>query len=356
MSVSVFDHPWLSALLGDDEIAHHFRPEAELDAMMIVEAALARVQADLGIISADAGRSIAAALANYRPDPAALSAGTARDGVVVPEWVDQIRHVVGPRHARDVHFGATSQDIVDTALILRLKPILSALETRLTEMESRLTRFGQKIGARPLQAYTRMQPALPMTWADKIGAWRAPLSRHRDRLRELKPRLLVVQFGGPAGTLDKFGDKGPALVAALAKALELGAPDAAWHSARDSIAELAGWLSLVTGSLGKIGQDVALLAQMGTVALAGGGRSSAMPHKNNPVAAEILVALARFNATQLSGVHHALVHEQERSGAAWTLEWMLLPQMVVATGAALAKGITLLEPENLSIQATTLGT
>jgi 3-carboxy-cis,cis-muconate cycloisomerase len=355
MSVSPFDHPWLSALLGDDEIARHFRPEAELSAMMIVETTLARVQSDLGIISADAGRAIAATLANFRPNPAELSAGTARDGVVVPEWVDQIRHIVGPLHAHDVHFGATSQDIIDTALILRLKPSVAALEARLAELDSRLSQLAHKIGAQPLQAYTRMQPAMQMTWADKIGAWRAPFLRHLDRLRELKPRLLVVQFGGPAGTLDKFGDRGSALVAAFAEALELGAPDAAWHSARDSIAELAGWLSLVTGSLGKIGQDVALLAQMGDVTMAGGGKSSAMPHKNNPVAAEVLVALARFNATQLSGMHHALVHEQERSGAAWTLEWMLLPQMVVATGAALARATSLLEPGSLSIRTTTQG-
>jgi 3-carboxy-cis,cis-muconate cycloisomerase len=123
--------------------------------------------------------------------------------------------------------------------------------------------------------------------------------------------------------------------AALAGKLGLGdAPQ--WHSQRDGLAELAGWLSLVTGSLGKFGQDLALMAQVGSdIKLSGGGSSSAMPHKQNPVKAEALVALARFNAVQLSGMHQALVHEQERSGAAWTLEWLILPQMVVATAAAL---------------------
>ena len=145
----------------------------------------------------------------------------------------------------------------------------------------------------------------------------------------------MVQFGGAAGTLEKLGDKGPAVRAALAAKLGLGdAPQ--WHSQRDALAEFAGWLSLVTGSLGKFGQDIALMAQAGTeIELSGGGGSSAMPHKQNPVKAEVLVALARFNATQLSGMHQALVHEQERSGAAWTLEWLLLPQMAVATAAAL---------------------
>ncbi|MDX8489945.1 lyase family protein, partial [Mesorhizobium humile] len=123
--------------------------------------------------------------------------------------------------------------------------------------------------------------------------------------------------------------------AALAAKLGLGdAPQ--WHSQRDALADFAGWLSLVTGSLGKFGQDVALMAQAGTdIELSGGGGSSAMPHKQNPVKAEALVALARFNASQLSGIYQTLVHEQERSGAAWTLEWLLLPQMVVATAAAL---------------------
>ena len=141
-----------------------------------------------------------------------------------------------------------------------------------------------------------------------------------------------MQFGGAAGTLEKLGDKGRAVRAALAAALGLGdAPQ--WQSQRDRIAELGGWLATITGALGKLGQDVALMAQAGgEIALAGGGSSSAMPHKANPVGAEVLVALARFNAAQLGGLHQAMVHEQERSGAAWTLEWLLLPPMLIATG------------------------
>ena len=352
MSVSVFDHPWLSALLGDDEVAHYFRPEVELSAMMRVETTLARVQAELGLISAEAARAISATLQNFQPRMTDLAAGTARDGVVVPDWVDQMRHAVGPQHARELHFGATSQDIVDTAFILRLKPILTIFDARLVALDQALAVLTDKAGTRPLQAYTRMQAAIEITWADKFMAWRAPLRRHRDRLAELSPRLLVVQLGGPAGTLDKFGDRGSALVQSFAAALGLGAPPGAWHSARDTIAELAGWLSLVSGSLGKIGQDIALLAQMGAIVLAGGGKSSAMPHKSNPVPAEALVALARFNATQLSGIHHAVVHEQERSGAAWTLEWMILPQMIVATAASLSRAAALLDADVLSIQGS----
>ncbi len=345
MSVSVFDHPWLSALLGDEEIARHFTIEAELRAMLEFEVALAMAEAELGFIPMEAAQTIAETALTFQPDLAALSAGVARDGMVVPDWVRQLRDAVGMPHGDHVHFGSTSQDVLDTSLILRLRPAIEILATRVNAFDSRLAGLAADHGAIAAMARTRMQRALPITWADRIGAWRSPFPRHQKRLQDLKPRLLVVQFGGPAGTVDKFGDKGPSVAAALASRLDLAVPAVAWHNARDVLAEFAGWLSLVTGSLGKIGQDIALLAQneIADVTVTGAGQSSAMHHKQNPVLAETLVTLARFNATQVAGMHHALVHEQERSGAAWTLEWMLLPQMVVATGAALARGLTLLD-------------
>jgi 3-carboxy-cis,cis-muconate cycloisomerase len=177
-----------------------------------------------------------------------------------------------------------------------------------------------------------MQAAIPMTVSDRLRAWRDPLIEYRDRLaRETYP----VQFGGAAGTLDKLGNKSEAVRSTLSRELcLLDKPQ--WHSQRSKIAEIAGLFSLITGSLGKMGMDVALLAQVGDeLELTGGGGSSAMPHKQNPVAAEILISLARFNAVQLSGIHQSMVHEQERSGAAWTLEWLLLPPMAMACGTAL---------------------
>jgi 3-carboxy-cis,cis-muconate cycloisomerase len=265
----------------------------------------------------------------------ALSAAVARDGVVVPDLLRQLRGAVGEPHGDKVHFGATSQDVIDTALMLRLKPVVDRLDALLADVVARLDALQSRFGTRPLMARTRMQAAIPITVADRVSSWLAPLERHRARLAVIRPELLVVQFGGAAGTLEKLGDKAAAVRKALAQKLGLGdAPQ--WHSQRDRLADFAGLLSLITGSLGKFGQDVALMAQDGAeIALSGGGGSSAMPHKQNPVAAEVLVALARFNATQLSGMHHALVHEQERSGTAWTLEWLLLPQMAVAAAASL---------------------
>ena len=176
-----------------------------------------------------------------------------------------------------------------------------------------------------------------------FGVWEE-MQRDLDRLAELSPRLLVLQFGGAVGTLDQLGHKAQAVAARLAERLDLRLPDRSWHSQRDGIVELAGWLALVSGSLGKMGADIGLMAQthVGEIVLGGGGTSSAMPHKQNPIGAEILVALARFNATLAGGMQQAMVHEQERSGAAWTLEWLLLPQMTMATAASLRTAATLL--------------
>jgi 3-carboxy-cis,cis-muconate cycloisomerase len=350
MSVSVFDHPWLSPLLGDAEVARHFTPEAELRAMLEFEVALAKAEAAHGVIPAEAAAAIARAAKAFTPDMAALASATARDGMVVPDWVDQLRRAVGTPHDAHLHFGSTSQDVLDTSLVLRLKPVVEILNARLAMLDEGLADLSRKYGGQSLMAHTRMQQALPITWADKIAAWRAPLARHRQRLEDLQPRLLILQLGGPVGALEKLDAKGPAVRSALAGELGL-APADCWHTERDNLAEFASWLSLVSGSLGKIGQDIALLAQneIAAVTVTGGGKSSAMHHKANPVLAEILVTLARYNAAQLSAMHEALVHEYERSGAAWTLEWMVLPPMVVATGAALSRALTLLDALQITL-------
>ncbi|MXN44905.1 3-carboxy-cis,cis-muconate cycloisomerase [Shinella kummerowiae] len=335
MTVSPFDHPYLSGLLGDEEVAALFSAAAELEAMLAFEVALAKAEAAEGIIPAEAAEVIAETAHRFSPDVASLRDATKRDGVVVSDFVRQLRAAVGEAHGRHVHFGATSQDVVDSGLMLRLARVLPVLENRLAALGARLDGLSADFGERPLMGRTRMQAAIPITVADRVAAWRTPLERHGERLRSFAATGLAVQFGGAAGTLEKLGDRAPAVRATLAR--ELGLADRPqWHSQRERIVELGGLLAAITGSLGKMGQDIALMADHGDeIALAGGGGSSAMPHKQNPVAAEVLVTLARFNAAQLGGLAQAAVHEQERSGAAWTLEWLLLPQMVVASGAAL---------------------
>lgn len=340
MGLSAFDHPFLSGLFADPDIAALFSAEADIAAMLRFETALAEAEAECGVIAPQLAKAIVAQLAGFAPDVALLAEGVSKDGVVIPEFVRQLRRTAGEA-ADKVHFGATSQDVIDTSLMLRLKAATNILTARLATVVAGLSDIEARDGQNPMMGYTRMQAAIPITAGERIASWKAPLDRATERFAAFAQTGFVVQFGGAAGTLEKFGDKGPTVRAALARRLDL-VDRPQWHSQRDGLAEFAALLSLVTGSLGKFGQDVALMAQSGTaIRLTGGGGSSAMPHKQNPVAAEVLVTLARFNASQLAGLHHALVHEQERSGAAWMLEWLMLPQMVLATGVALQTALTL---------------
>ena len=342
MTVSPFDHPLLSGLLGDDEIAPQFSLEAEIEEMNYFEDALARAEAAEGLIPEAAAEAISIGCMAFEPEHEAVRVAAARDGVIVPEYVRQLRERIGPPHAQYLHFGATSQDLVDTSLILRLRPVLTEFQERLQRLAAALDDVDHRFGSNPLMGRTRMQAAVPITVGDRLAAWRGALPRHIERLDALAPRLLVLQFGGAAGTLDKLGDKAAAVARRLGEGLDLPVPDRSWHSQRDNLPEFADWLALVSGSLGKIGIDAALMAQNGEIELSGGGTSSAMPHKSNPVGAEVLVALARYNAVLVSGMHQAQVHEQERSGTAWTLEWLTLPQMVIATAAGLRTALRLI--------------
>lgn len=345
MSVSPFDHPLLSSLLGDEEVAACFSLEADLAEMLAFERALAEAEAEEGVIPAAAAAAIGAAIGGFAPDLQGLRAGVAQDGVVIPALVRQLRGAVGPEHGGYVHFGATSQDAIDTSLALRLARVSEILARRLDGLVARLDALNARDGDHPVMAHTRMQAAIPVPASRKIRSWRDPLHRDRQRLDAVAEEVRVLSFGGAAGTLDKLGEAAGPVAHRLGQALGLRALPRPRHSERDGIVAFASWLSLMSGSLGKLGQDVALAAQseVGEVKLASGGGSSAMPHKVNPVGAETLVALARFNATLVAGMHQSLVHENERSGAAWTLEWMLLPQMAVAAGAATATAQRLLD-------------
>ncbi len=326
----------LSALTGDAEIAALLSDPAQLDAMLAFERALAEAEARAGLISEPAAIAIAAATRSFNLDWPALSTGIARDGVVIPALVKQLRTAVGTPHDASVHLGATSQDVIDTALILQLAKIIPIYEARLTSLLDIITALSTQNGTKPLMAHTRMQQALPFTVADKLRTWSEPLARHRKSLAAIRRDLLVIQLGGPTGDRSSFSGKGEDVARYLAQALDLGLAEP-WHSDRTPIAAFASLLSLITGTLGKVGIDIGLMSQneVGEIKLAGGGSSSAMAHKSNPVNAEVLVSLARSNAGLLGTLHQALVHENERSGGAWTLEWLTVPTMLINTGAGL---------------------
>ncbi|WP_158871401.1 3-carboxy-cis,cis-muconate cycloisomerase [Antarcticirhabdus aurantiaca] len=328
------ERPLVESLAGDAEIAAHFSAAAELSAMLHFEAALALAQGALGIVPAGAAGTIAEAAAGLSADIAAIGLGMARDGVPIPALVAELRAACGQDAAAFVHRGATSQDVVDSGLMLRLKRVLSLIDGRVAALLDILRAIEADQAGTPLMAQTRMQAALPFTVADKLTTWRLPLESHRVRFRALATGL-PIQLGGPIGDGASFGRDYPALRADLARRLDLrDAPP--WHSDRTPILDVAHALALLTGSLAKVGQDVALMAQtrVHAVELAGGGGSSAMAHKRNPIGAEVLVSLGRLNAGLLGTLSQSMIHENERSGAAWTLEWLVLPQMAEAAGSA----------------------
>ncbi|MGE0845744.1 MAG: 3-carboxy-cis,cis-muconate cycloisomerase [Flavobacteriaceae bacterium] len=336
MSLSLFDDPLFSGLVGDAEIAALFTPRAVLDAMLRFEAALAAAQAEAGLIDAASAAAVGRVVDDYRPDMAALARGVARDGLPVPALVAALREELPADMRKALHLATTSQDLIDTALALRLAGLFEILGERIAGLLARFDELDAAHGARRVMGVTRMREALEIGLGERIAAWRSPLADLAGRLEGLRNDVCVVHLRGPVGDCRDLGEDPAALAAAVGGRLGLGHDPARRHSDRGWVADTGHWLTRLAGALGKFGQDVALMAQdgVGQVRLTEGGSSSAMAHKKNPVAAETLVALARFTAVQNGGLSQCLVHEMERSGAAWTLEWMILPQMAAAAGAA----------------------
>ena len=354
---TVFDSTIFAPLFTDPEIAPLFTDESYVRALVAVEAALARAEGRVGVIPQPAADEISSAADPKKIDVQALSQGTVRSGFPIIALVNELRKAVGIEAAPYVHWGATTQDIMDTACVLQLHATTSILDERLADLTQALGELAERHRATVLAARTHSQQALPITFGLKAATWLAPVIRHRDRLDEIMARLLVVQFGGAAGTLAALGDKGFAVMEALAEELHLTVPVAPWHSQRDNLVEFAGWLSLVTGSLGKMAQDIILLAQTEVAEVSesseeGRGGSSTMPQKSNPITSELIVAAARMNASLLSALHHAQIQEQERATHGWQVEWLTLPQMVHLTSGALKHAIDL--AKNMRVDATAM--
>jgi len=344
MAALSFDSALYGGLLSDSETAHLMSDAAEISAMIRVEKALAIVEAKLGIIPAPEAEALVAALDEAFIDPGALGEGMKRDGVAAPALVAALKEQIPPAAAQWLHWGATSQDVAELSLLLRLRQVLDLVGIRLDGLIRTLALMAREHRATICLARTRSQQAAPTLFGLKAANWLQPLLRHRARLDEIRPRLLAVQFGGATGTLSALGTRGIAVMDALADELDLARAEP-WHASRDRIEEFAALMAMIATSLGRMGADFTLLAQseIGEVGFAGAGGSSTLPQKQNPVIAEVLVALARFAATQSGALHQAAIHVNERDGAAWTLEWLALPPLIGATGAALARAGEALE-------------
>lgn len=346
MAFSPTDSQLFSPLFSDAEMTAVFTDDAFVRQMLTVESALAVVEGRLGVIPAAAADQIALAAAELQVDFAQMRAGIEKAGVPVIELVRQLRVAVGDPAANYVHWGATTQDVMDTAVILQSRAAINMLQSRLDALITSQMALADKHRRTLMAGRTHAQQALPIPFGLKVAGWCAPLLRHRQRLAQLQPRLLCVQLGGAAGTLAALGEQGTAVQAALAKELQLSVPLMPWHTQRDNLVELAGWLSSLTGSLAKMAQDIILLAQseVGEVKETGDsarGGSSTMPQKHNPIISETIIAAARTNASLLAAMHQAQVQEHERGTHGWQVEWLTLPQMFALSGAALNKALFL---------------
>lgn len=340
IQASPFDSTLYGRLLADEEAGAWLNDKAHLSAMLRVEGELAQAQSDAGLIPTDAAAAIARAAAKLQPNLGKLAEGTASAGVPVPALVKALKEALPPDQARWVHYGATSQDIVDTALVLNIRELLQLYEVRYRSIVSALSQLADEHRGTLVSGRTRTQQAAPVSFGLKVAQWLAPLMRHVEQLTALRERVLKLQLGGAVGTLSAMGDKAERIAQNLAERLDL-ACGPSWHTQRDSLLELSNWLTLTTGTLGKMAQDWLWMSQseVGEIRFSNGGGSSTMPQKCNPVNAEVIVALARNNAGLVSQMHQAALQEHERSGSGWTQEWFVLPQQLMATAVAMKHGL-----------------
>jgi 3-carboxy-cis,cis-muconate cycloisomerase len=323
---------------------------AYLQAMLDFEAALARAEAAVGVIPKSATAPIAQACKASTFDLAGLAEAATRSGNLAIPLVKALTAAVAkadPEAARFVHWGATSQDVIDTATMLVLRASVDVLLADLDRAIKGFAGLARIHRNTAMVARTWLQHALPMPFGLKLAEYAAALNRARMRLRQLR-QSLVLQFGGAAGTLAALGDKGLATSEKLAEELELLLPDAPWHTHRDRIAEVASALAILAGSCGKIARDVSLMMQTDVAeafepAGAGRGGSSTMPHKRNPVAAASALAAATMAPNLAATIFAAQVQEHERSAGPWHAEWPTLPTLLLVASGALAATVDLAE-------------
>lgn len=339
MPATPYDSAIFRDLFGDAEIARLFTDSADIRAMLLVEGALAKAQGAAGLIPETAAAAIHRASLEVLIDPGALAAETGRNAVVVPALVTAFREAMqAPEHAQYVHWGATSQDIIDTALVLRLRQVLAIFETRMGDVLQALGRLAGDHAELPMVARTYGQAATVTSFGAVAAGWGRPLLRLRGAFGPVRDGVLAVSLAGAAGTLSAMGPAGPQVRARLAGELGLADPGASWHAERDRLTGLAAWITQVAAGLGKIGEDLILLTQSGIeeVRLDAAGASSTMPQKTNPVQPALLVGIARHLVALNGAMQGAALHRQQRDGAAWLTEWLTLPQMCLGLGRALA--------------------
>jgi len=338
-ATTVLDSVLFRDAFGTPAMREVFSDRALVGRYVEVEIALAKAEAKCGVIPVDAAEVIAKLANASTLNFDLLREETDNVGYPILPLVHQLAKQCGEA-GRYVHWGATTQDIMDTAVVLQLRQGLSLIEQDISALRRILADLSRHHRDTAMAGRTHLQQALPITFGYKTSIWLAMFDRHAERLQQLKPRVLVGQFAGAAGTLASLGDKGFEVQQALCEELGLGAPVSTWHVARDGFAEAVNFLALVTGSLGKIALDIMIMASTEFAEahepfVKGRGASSTMPQKRNPISSELMLAASKAVRQHAGLMLDAMVQDFERASGPWHAEWIAIPESFVLTAGAL---------------------
>jgi len=347
MTSTVIDSIVFRHIFSSESMRQVFSDENRVQCYLDIEAALARVQARLGLIPQRAADEITAKCTLDIIDMDKLKSKTELIGYPVLPVVQQLVAACADHLGEYCHWGATTQDITDTATIMQIRQALSLIEEDLAAISGHLADLARRYRDTPMAGRSNLQQAVPITFGYKVATWLSAIERHQQRLAELRPRVLVGEFGGAAGTLASLGTAGLQVQEGLMAELGLGQPEIAWHTERDRIAEVGCFLGLVTGTLGKIATDVKLLMQteVGEVFepyAKDRGSSSTMPQKRNPISSNYIHACVAMVRQLVAALLDAMVEDHERSTGPWEIEWIAVPEIFLLTAGALQQARSLL--------------
>ena len=344
-------------MFASDEMRDLFSDDYIVQRYLDVEAALARAQARLGIIPKEAAAAITDVAKVGNIDWTRLQARTEIVGYPILPTVEQLSDWPADNLGQWSHWGATTQDIMDTADVLQIRDALALISRDLDAVADALAKLAEKYADLPMAGRTHLQHALPITFGYKAATWLSGIDRHRQRMTELNGRIGVVSFSGAAGTLASLGkENGLATQAALADELGLMVPDITWHTIRDNFTEVTGLLALISSSIGKIGYDIMLMMQTETGEVLepfvqGRGASSTMPQKRNPISSEMMLAASKIVREQHSAMLDAMVQDHERATGQWHVEWQVLPTAFIVASGGLRAALEALEGLEVRPQA-----
>jgi 3-carboxy-cis,cis-muconate cycloisomerase len=347
MPSTVLDSDIFKDMFGTPEMRAVFSDDNLLKCYVEAEVALAVAQGRTGVIPQQAADAIERVGATMTLERDVLKREAENVGYPIVGLVRQLSAKLGEA-GRYVHWGATTQDIMDTATVLQIRAGLAIIERDMTAVAAALANLAKKHRDTPMPGRTHLQQALPITFGYKCAIWLSAMDRHAVRLSELRPRVFLAQLGGAAGTLASLGDKGLDVRREFARELKLTDPPVTWHVARDSVVETVNFLGLLTGTLGKIGFDIMLMmmTELGEAFepfASHRGASSTMPQKRNPISSEILVANAKAVRQHAGLMLDAMIQDFERGTGPWHIEWMAVPESFILTAGSLAQAKFMLE-------------